>query len=161
TDVRLARFAESRPPEGSFWAMSVAAADTSPDALLMTIEPDALSLTLSAPLGADDDLPLVPISRDLSPIEIDLAAQRCDIFARAFNGTGDRSLALRFPLPRPIVGAEIAKHVIRDGPAVAVTFEVRLGSNSGRVHVTMPQRVLAQHRGDGAANARGGAAAWR
>jgi flagellar motor switch protein FliM len=160
-EVRLSRFAEGRPPERSPWAMTIASSELSPDALLMTMEPDALSLTLAAVFGGDETLPLVPIDRDLSPIEIDLAAQVFDMFARAFNGSGERSLAVRFPLPRPISGADMAKQVIRDGPAVSITFEARLGPNTGRIHVTMPQRVLAQHRGDGAAPSRSGAAAWR
>lgn len=160
-DVRLARLADARPPAGDYWAMTIASADVSPDALLLTIEPDALALTLSALLGADDTMPLAPIDHDLSPIEIDIAEQVFDIFAHAFNGSGDRSLAIRFPLPRPIVGADIAKQVIRDGPAVSITFEVRLGSHAGRIHVTMPQRVLSKHRSEAGVPARGGAAAWR
>jgi flagellar motor switch protein FliM len=160
-EVSLSRFAQARPPEGSFWAMTVAAGDTSPDALLMTIEPEALSLTLSALLGADDTMSVVPIERDLSPIELDIAEQLFDMFARAFNGSGERSLALRFPLPRPSSGADIGKHVIRDGPAVSITFEARLGANAGRIHVTMPQRVLAEHRGEGKAVSTAGSAVWR
>ncbi len=159
--VELVRIADVRPPEGAFWAMSIAAADTSPDALLMTMEPDALSLVLSALLGADDTLPLVPISRDLSPIEVDVAERLFDMFARALNGSGGRSLAVKFPLPRPITGGDIGKQVIRDGPGVSLAFELRLGANRGRVHVTMPQRILAQHRSEGTAPAQAGAAAWR
>jgi flagellar motor switch protein FliM len=161
TDVRLARFAEGRPPEKSPWAMTIASADVSPDALLMTIEPDALSLALSAVFGGDETMPLVPIERDLSPIEVDLAAQIFDIFATSFNGSGERALAVRFPLPRPITGPDIAKQVIRDGPAVSITFEARLGPNAGRIHITMPQRVLAQHRGEATAGSKNGSAAWR
>lgn len=160
-DVQLARFAESRPAPDSFGAMTIAAADTSPDALLMTLDADAISLLVAALFGADEGFPLVPIQRELSAIEIDVAATVFDIFARAFNGDGERALAVHFPLPRPITGADLAKQVIRDGPAARVVFEVRLGANSGRLHVTMPQRVLAEHRGDATASARSGAAGWR
>lgn len=161
TEVRLSRCAEARPPEGGFWAMTIASASVSPDALLIAIEPDALSLTLGAMLGADDTMPVVPITRDLSPIEIDVAEQMFEMFARAFNGAGERALGLKFPLPRPIVGTDLAKQVIRDGPAVSIVFEVRFGANAGRIHVTLPQRVLAEHRGEGAASARAGSGAWR
>ncbi len=161
TTVELVRIVESRPPEGAFWAMTIAAAESSPDALLMTVEPDAVSLALSAMLGADDSFPLVPITRDLSPIELDIAKRLFDIFATAFNGSGERSLAIRFPLPKPIVGVELAKQVIRDGPGVRISFELRMGANTGRLHVTIPQRVLAEHRGEATAAAKNGAAAWR
>lgn len=161
SDVRLTRSQEARPPAGSAWTMTVAAAEVSPDALLMTMEPLALSLMVSALFGGDDTLPPVPIERELSSIEIDVAAQMFDIFAHAFNGTGDRSLAVRFPLPRPITGADLAKQVLRDGPAVSITFAVRLGDNAGNINVTMPQRVLAAHRGDASPVPARGAAAWR
>ena len=51
--------------------------------------------------------------------------------------------------------------MIRDGPAATITFEIRLGPNAGRIHVTMPQRVLTEHRSEATASARSGSAAWR
>jgi len=158
--VDLARFSSARPAASSFAAMTVVAADNSPDALLMTADAGALAIALCAMFGADEDLPVAPIARPLSPIELDVAAQLFDIFADAFNGSGERSMRLRFPLPAPIAGEEIDKQVLRDGPAASIVFEIALGASRGRVCVTMPQRVLLEHRGEARAEA-GSGAQWR
>lgn len=158
--VELARFAAARPASSTFSAMTIVAADNSPDALLMTADADALAIALCAMFGADEDLPVTPISRPLSPIEIDVAAQLFDIFATAFNGSGDRSMNLRFPLPAPLAGEEVDKQVMRDGPAASIVFELALGDCRGRIVVTMPQRVLLEHRGEARAEA-GSGARWR
>jgi flagellar motor switch protein FliM len=158
--VELARFASARPAASTFSAMTIVAADNSPDALLMTADADALAIALCAMFGADEDLPVTPITRPLSPIELDIAAQLFDIFANAFNGSGDRSMRLRFPLPAPITGEEVDKQVMRDGPAASIFFEIALGEARGRVSVTMPQRVLLEHRGEARAES-GSGAQWR
>jgi len=158
--VELSRFAAMRPPAASFGAMTVVAADNSPDALLMSVDADALAIALCAMFGADDTLPVPPIARPLSPIELDVAAQLFESFAAAFNGSGERSMRLKFPLPAPIAGEEIDRHVIRDGPAASIHFEIALGDSRGRLSVTMPQRVLLEHRGEARAPA-GTGARWR
>lgn len=158
--VELARFSSARPSASSLCAMTIVAADNSPDALLMTADADALAIALCAMFGADEELPVTPIARPLSPIELDVAAQLFDIFANAFNGSGDRSMHLRFPLPAPITGEEVDRQVIRDGPAALIGFEIALGKSRGRVCVTMPQRVLLEHRGEASAEA-GSGARWR
>lgn len=158
--VELARFAAVRPPASAFGAMTIVPASNSPDALLMSIDADALAIALCAMFGADETLPVTPIERPLSAIEIDIAAQLFAIFATAFNGSGDRSMNLRFPLPAPIAGTEIDKQIIRDGPAASIHYEVALGDSRGRVSVTMPQRVLLEHRGEARATA-GSGAQWR
>lgn len=158
--VELGRFSSARPSASSFSAMTIVAADSSPDALLMTADAGALAIALCAMFGADEDLPVTPIARPLSPIEIDVAAQLFDIFANAFNGSGDRSMHLRFPLPAPITGDEAGRQVIRDGPAALIGFEIALGQSRGRICVTMPQRVLLEHRGEARAEA-GTGAQWR
>jgi flagellar motor switch protein FliM len=70
------------------------------------------------------------------------------IVAEAFNGTGQRSFQLRFPIEPAITGAELAKLVIRDGPGVKMEFQIGNGAGSGLMVVTMPQRVLLKHRGN-------------
>lgn len=157
--VEITRFIASRPSADSYSAMTIAAADTSPDALMMTVDAEALAIAVCNMFGADEDLPVIPINRPLSTIELDVAARLFEIFAAAFNGSGERALGIRFPLPNPITGADIGKQIIRDGPAVRVTFELMLGESRGRLSVTIPQRVLMQYRGT--AKSQSSAARWR
>jgi flagellar motor switch protein FliM len=159
SSVELARFASSRPAAGGFGAMFIAAADTSPDALLLTIDAEALAIAVCGMFGADEDFPVVPINRPLSTIELDVAAKLAEAFAVAFNGSGERAFGIRFPLAAPIAGDVIAKQVIRDGPAARVTFELALGESRGRLSVTIPQRVLMENRG--VANTHSSSARWR
>ena len=71
------------------------------------------------------------------------------IVAEAVNGSGERAFNLRFPLPPAITGAELAKHVVRDGPAVRVDIRhLRRRRSSGLLSLLMPQRVFLKHRGD-------------
>lgn len=158
--VEITRFADARPMEESFGAMVVVASGNSPDALLMTVDAEAISIALCAMFGADDDLPVIPITRPLSPIERDIARQLFTIFATAFNGAGERSFRLRFPLPEPLTGPDLEKQVLRDGPASRVCFTLRLGESTGRLAVTIPQRVLLELRGDARATSRSGSE-WR
>lgn len=158
--VELARFADSRPTADSFGAMTIVAASNSPDALLMSVDADAVSIALCAMLGADEDLPVIPITRPLSSIERDIAGQLCTIFAAALNGSGERSFRLRFPLAPPITGPDLDKQHLRDGPAACVTFALKLGESIGRIGITIPQRVLLEYRGDARSSSKSGAE-WR
>lgn len=156
--IEIARFVSARPASDGFGAMVIAAADTSPDALLMTLDAGAMAIAVCGMFGADEDIPVTPIDRPLSTIEIDVAARLFELFATAFNGSGSRALGIRFPLPAPIVGEEIDKRVIRDGPAARVVFEIALGESRGEVAVTIPQRVLMENRGSASQSSASG---WR
>ena len=156
--IEIARFVSARPAPGGFGAMVIAAADTSPDALLMTIDADALAIAVCGMFGADEDLPVAPIGRTLTTIELEVAARLFELFATAFNGSGARALGIRFPLPAPIAGDDIARRVIRDGPAARVVFEIALGQSRGKVCVTIPQRVLMENRGSATQSSASG---WR
>jgi flagellar motor switch protein FliM len=149
--VELARFASARPQDASNHAMTVAASDSSPDAMMMLIDPDAIAIVLSAMFGGDPDLPIAPITRDLSPTETTIAGMVFTRLAEALNGSGERAFNIRFPLAPAMTGAEMAKHVVRDGPAVRVDFAIFSGAGSGRASLLMPQRVLLKHRGDATA----------
>ena len=146
--VELARFAGARPQGEANHAMTIAASDSSPDALMLLIDPDALAIVVSALFGGDLDLPATPIARDLSPIETMVAGIVFKCAADAINGSGERAFNLRLPLPPAITGAELAKHVVRDGPAVRVDYALFAGPNSGLLSLLIPQRVFLKHRGD-------------
>ena len=78
--------------------------------------------------------------------------QRLRQAREAVNGSGSRAFNLRFPVPRPVSGAEMGKQIVRDGPAVRVDIAVFNGAGSGVVTLLMPQRVLLKHRGDAIAS---------
>jgi flagellar motor switch protein FliM len=147
-NVELARFASARPQGASNHAMTIAASDSSPDALMLLVDPDAVAVVVSALFGGDPDLVASPIVRDLSPTEIIVATMVFKAAAEAVNGSGERAFNLRFPLPPAITGAELAKHVVRDGPAVRVDYSIFCGPSSGLLSLLIPQRVFLKHRGD-------------
>jgi flagellar motor switch protein FliM len=157
--VEITRLADARPAPGGFGAMTIATSGSSPDALLIAADADALAIAVCGMFGADEDMPVVPIGRPLSSIEIDVAAQLFEMFATAFNGSGERSFGIRFPLHAPLTGEEIETQVIRDGPAARIVFDLVSGECRGHVAVTIPQRVLVEHRGEGRAKASN--AVWR
>lgn len=152
--VDLARFAQARPSNGRH-AMTVAASASSPDALVLSMDPAAVGLLIHALFGGEVDKPIQPLDRELSPIEAEMAAMVFEEIAKAMNGTGPRAFEFRLPLPAAITGAELKRHILRDGPAVRVVFSVSGGTNAGTIVLTMPQRVLLKHRGEGGATPAG------
>ena len=160
-DIEICRMADVRLPEGSFGAMVVATAEISPDALFMTLDAEAITIAVGALFGADPEQVISPITREPSEIEIEIAAKIFDMVAQIFNGAGERSFGIRFPLEEPIVGEEIGARAMRDGPAAKVVFDLVFGENHGKLTVALPQRVLLQLRGDATANTSAPAAAWR
>lgn len=145
--VELTRFADARP-DGEGHAMTVAASASSPDALILAIDPQAMALVVHGLFGGDPDTAPAPIRRDLSPTELDVAAMVFEEIAKAVNGSGNRAFEFRLPLPRAMTGAELRKHILRDGPGVRVVFAVSTPAGAGQIVLTMPQRVLLKHRGD-------------
>lgn len=160
-EIEICRTADVRLEQGSFGAMMLASAETSPDALFMTLDADAIAITVSALFGADPEQSLAPISRSLSEIEVDVAARVFDAAAQAFNGEGERSFGIRFPLSAPVVGDDIGTQPLRDGPAARMVFELVFGKSRGKLTVAMPQRVLLQLRGDATAKTSAPAGVWR
>lgn len=144
--VDLVRIADARPSADNH-AMTVAASASSPDALVLTIDTEAIALVVSALFGGDPSEPAAPIARALSPLEIDVATQVFEQVAQAVNGSGERALELRLPVPLAFTGAEMTRHMLRDGPAVRVTFSIATAASRGAIALTMPQRVLLKHRG--------------
>lgn len=162
--VELARLAESMPPEGSTDAVVIVPSGTSRDALTLQIDADGVALLLDACFGGDPDLPLTPIRRDLTPLELDIAAMAFEIVAGAMNGGGERAFGFRFPLPSPVSGADARKLIVRDGPAVRIVFSLIARCGEGELRLLMPQRVLLESRGDTVVGGAGDAvrqAEWR
>ncbi len=149
--VDLIRSAEARPKPASHSAVAVVASPSSPDALMLAVDGDAIALIVSTVFGADPGMAVTSLDRDPSPLELEIAASVLCEVATALNGHGPRALDLRFPLPAPLSGAELKKLVIRDTPAVRIVFGVTSRAGSGEIAVVMPQRVFLKHRVEGPA----------
>lgn len=158
--VELSRLAAARP-NGEGHAMTIAASASSPDALVLTMDPQAVAVIVSALFGGDPDVAVAPIARGLSPTETEVATLVFEEIAKAVNGSGDRAFEFKLPLPAAISGADLKKHVIRDGPGVRAVFAVSTPAGSGKIALTMPQRVLLKHRGGAQEGAAGPSAQWR
>ncbi len=144
--VELTRFAEARPTISNH-AMTIAASGSSPDALALSIDTEAIAVVVSALFGGDPSDPAAPIERALSPLELDVATQVFEQVADAVNGSGERAFELRLPVPLAFTGTEMARHMMRDGPAVRIVFSIATAASRGTIALTMPQRVLLKHRG--------------
>lgn len=152
--VELVRFAQARPSDGRY-AMTIASSASSPDALILTMDPAAVALLINALFAGDVDERVEPIGRDLSPTEVEMATMVFEEIAKAVNGSGPRAFEFRLPLPTAITGTELKRHILRDGPAVRVVFSVSSSTNVGNISLTMPQRVLLKHRGEAGSPAAG------
>lgn len=146
--VALARMVQARRPEADNDALVVAASATSPDALMLIADAQAIALLVSALFGGDPAMKSTAINRPLTSIELDLASVVFEATAKALNGSGVRALSIKFPMPAAVSGQELKKLIIRDGPAVRMTFRLVAPSGEGCFTVMMPQRVLLLHRGD-------------
>lgn len=146
--ISLARMAEARRDEVDNDALVVASSATSPDALMLVADSDAIALLLSALFGGDPEMPMSRIHRALTSIELELASVVFEATAKALNGSGVRALSIKFPMPPALSGKDLRKLIIRDGPAVRIVFSLIAPSGEGKFTVMMPQRVLLLHRGD-------------
>jgi flagellar motor switch protein FliM len=144
--IELGRYGQALSATSENNAVAVVQSTISPDALLLDLETDAVSMLVAAGLGADPEFAPIGIDRALSQIELEMATAVFQEVAVAFNGSGPRSLQLRMPVPRAFSGPEIRKHVLRDGPSARIVFTLKTSNASGRLAVTMPQRVLLNAR---------------
>jgi flagellar motor switch protein FliM len=158
-DVELSRMVDARP-DGDGHAMTVAGSASSPDALVMTMDPDAVALVVSALFGGDPGIAVAPITRDLSPTETVVASRVFEEIAKGLSAAGDKSFDLTFPLPQAICGADLKKHILRDGPGVRAVLAISTPAGAGKVVLTMPQRLLLKG-GGGSAQKAAPATQWR
>jgi flagellar motor switch protein FliM len=114
---------------------------------VLTLDTEAIALVVSGLFGGDPAEPAAPITRPLSALELDVATQVFEQLAQAVNGSGERAFELRLPVPLAFTGTEMARYMLRDGPAVRVTFSIATAASRGTIALTMPQRVLLKHRG--------------
>lgn len=144
--VEVSRTTQARSHAGDNFAMTVVPSTVSSDALTMVMDAQAVAVMICALFGGDPEAAISPIERDLSPLEADVATLVFEEIAQALNGSGKRSLDLRFPVPRAMSGQEAKRRVLRDGAAVRLTFGLSTPTESGTVTVMIPQRVLLVQR---------------
>lgn len=144
--AEVGRIAETAAAIGEFDALVIAASAHSPDALYIRIDALGISTLVDAYLGAEPDQPAQALDRVPSGIEIELAMLAIKQVAQALNGSGQRALQVKFPLPAPVTGAELKKLKLRDGPSVQIRFAIGQPASAGYISVTMPQRVLMKPR---------------
>lgn len=145
--VEVTRLSEVKPEDTSRYAMTIGASPLSSDALVMLIDSDAIAVIVSALFGGDPDLPVTPITRELSQTELEVAGIVFQEVAASVNGWGARALDIKFPLPPAITGIDLKRKMLRDGPAVRLTFSFSIGTTVGTLHLHMPQRVLMHRAG--------------
>jgi len=149
--VEVDRTAAARSRACEVFALAVVSSSLSPDALTLVMDGPAVAVAVCAMFGGDPAATSVSIERDLSPIETDVATLVFEAVAEALNGSGQRSLDLRLPVPRALSGAEARRCPLRDGAAVRIDFAVSTKAAAGTVSVMVPQRILIALRGSTAA----------
>lgn len=149
--VEVDRTAAARSRAGEVFALAVVSSSLSPDALTLVMDGPAVAVAVCAMFGGDPAAAAASIERDLSPIETDVATLVFEAVAEALNGSGQRSLDLRLPVPRALSGAEARRCPLRDGAAVRIDFAVSTKAAAGTVSVMVPQRILIALRGSTAA----------
>ncbi|WP_157016406.1 FliM/FliN family flagellar motor switch protein [Mesorhizobium xinjiangense] len=142
TDVRVDRMAATLEGCASNEAVIVTASSISPDALTMRLDTQAIGVIVDHLFGAGPDMRAGILEHELSQMEIDASALALQKAAGAFNGTGWRSLQIRFPLPPVETGDALRKMSFRDGPSVRVEYSIGAPGHSGTLVAVLPQRVL-------------------
>ena len=145
-EVKLARMADAKAGKSN-QAMSVAMTQTSPDGLVMTLDPQALAILVHIMFGGDPSRDVAPIDRDLSTIETSVATLVFQDVARAMNAQGpDGGVGVKLPVPEAMTGTIMKKHVFRDGPSARITLSISTAVSRGLLVLTLPQRVLIEDR---------------
>lgn len=145
--VDLGRISDVFNVDGDTDLLTVAASANSPDALLLSLDEAALSLCTGLMFGAGPEAAPVAMDRPLSAIDRKVAARIFGCLAEALNGSGQRALNIRFPLPAPIAGDDRRRQIHRDGPSARLVYRIHNPGGEGRVCVTMPQRIVLARRG--------------
>lgn len=156
--VELSRMVDARP-DGEGHAMAVAAAAIAPDALVMTIDSDAVALVVSMLFGGDPGIAVAPIRRELSPTETAVASRVFEQIAAAVAG-GGFYVDLVTPLPHAVTGDDLRAQALRDGPGARARLLVSTSAGTGAITLTMPQRLLLKS-GPGSASNSGPESQWR
>jgi flagellar motor switch protein FliM len=146
--VELGRIGEMFQTGSDVEPLTVAAAANSPDALLMSMDEACVSMFTGLLFGAGPDAPIARIERPLSATEREICGLLFQRVAEALNGSGTRAMNVRFPLPKPILGEDRRKQVYRDGPSARLIYRMFNEGGSGRMCVTMPQRIVLTPRGN-------------
>jgi flagellar motor switch protein FliM len=139
--VELSRMADAKPA-GEGHAMTIASSGVSPDALVMTIDPDAVALVISMLFGGDPGVAIAPIRRDLSPTETAVATRLFEEIAAVFGAADGGYVDLVLPLPQAVSGEDLRTQPLRDGPGACTLLAISTPAGRGAITIAMPQRLL-------------------
>ena len=158
--VELVRIADVKP-DGDGHAMAVIACGAGQDAVVMTMDAEAIALAVSALFGGDPGIAVAPIRRQLSPTETVVASRIFEQLATALTRTGEGHFELATPIAPAMSGEDVRKHLLKDGAGARVTLSLAAMAASGTIQITMPQRLLLKGSGAASTAAAGPANAWR
>jgi len=146
-DVELGRVADVFACESDAEPLTIASSAHSPDALMISVDANAVSLLTSLLFGGSPLASVKPMSRPISQIELGICTLFIHRLAEALNGAGTRPMHVRFPVSLPICGEERRKQIFRDGPSATLVYRISTAGGEGRVRVTMPQRIVLSPHG--------------
>lgn len=145
-EVKLGRMADAKAGKAN-QAMAVAMTPTSPDGLVMTLDPQAIAILVHVLFGGDPSREVAPIDRDLSSIELGVVTMVFQDIGRAVNAQGpDGGLGVKLPVADAMTGTEMKKHVFRDGPSARVVLSISTAASRGLLTLTLPQRILIEDK---------------
>lgn len=136
-DCLIARLAHARPSDAGA-TMLVASVAQSTEHAVLALDAEALGLLVALLFGADPTKPAVPLTREPTAIELDVAGLLFETLADALDASG-AAFQLARPLGLPLCGTPMAREALRDGPAVRLVFQFGSG---GSVALFLPQRLV-------------------
>ena len=145
-EVKLGRMADAKAGKNN-QAMAVAMTQSSPDGLVMTLDPQAIAILVHILFGGEPSRDVAPIDRDLSAIEMGVVNLVFQDVAKAMNVQGpDGGIGVKLPVGEPMSSTVMKKHVFRDGPSARITLSVATAVSRGTLTLTLPQRILVEDK---------------
>ncbi|MCA0278169.1 MAG: FliM/FliN family flagellar motor switch protein [Proteobacteria bacterium] len=145
-EVKLGRMADAKAGKNN-QAMAVALTQSSPDGLVMTLDPQAIAILVHLLFGGEPSREVAPIDRELSAIEMGVVNLVFQDVAKAMNAQGpDGGVGVKLPVAEPMSGTTMKKHVFRDGPSARIMLSVATAVSRGTLTLTLPQRVLIEDK---------------
>lgn len=135
-DARLLRLGEAHPAERGAVMSSVGLGSESG---LLVLDGAGVDLAVGVMFGADPLGAAIPLAREPSPIERDVAGVVLQAFGQALAEAADPVPTL--PLPALLSGAALEREPRRDVAAVALSFRLG-GAEGGTLTFALPQRLV-------------------
>lgn len=138
-EADVLRMPASRPTEPGH-VMAIVAGSASSDPIVLTLDADTIGLLIDLAFGGDAGAVAAPIRRDLSRIELQVVEMAVRAVAAALSG--DVAGELDHEGLSVLSGTPLLRHAMKDGAAVRVAYTISTPGSSGRMTLTVPQRLL-------------------